>query len=86
MPSYSRCVSHDPTRSSGYTIDSSFREFKKVIPAGETEVFDLPVTGRLDRTYDPNRKGGVSSLVVVTSVYLANGDTYRCKIDIPSPR
>lgn len=81
-----RVESADPARSSGYTIDTSYGDFKKVIPPGESEVFDLPVTGRLDRTYDPNRKGAASTLTVVTNVYLANNDTYRCKIEVPAPR
>lgn len=81
-----RVESSDAAGSSGYTIDNSYGEFHKVIPPGESEVFDLPVTGRMVRAYDPNRVGGRPDLTVVTSVYLANNDTYRCKFDVPAPR
>lgn len=69
-----------------YRIDNSFREFHRVLAPGADAAFELPVTGR-GLTTDPSmRSRGDATMQIIVSVYLASGDNYRCKMDIPAPR
>jgi hypothetical protein len=79
-----RVESSDPGRRSRYAIDNSYRKFDKVVAPGDAEVFELPTSGRVVMQPQSVPYGGTLDLLV--SVYLANGDQYRCKFDLPAPR
>ena len=68
-----------------YVLERSYREFGRVIPGGESHAFELPVLARA-MLRDPMSERRESALGVVVSVYMANGDTYRCKLFTPAPR
>lgn len=68
-----------------YALESSFSEFHQVIEAGDDEQFELPVRGQAG-TRDNLRRTGNDAIEIVLSVYMADGDTYRCSYDVPAPR
>lgn len=74
-----------PDDAARYALERSYRKFGRVLPGGESHVFELPVVGRgLARTSTSVRRG--DTLTVNVSVYLGNGDAYRCEMFVPSPR
>lgn len=68
-----------------YVLERSYRKFNRVLAGGESHGFELPVIGRA-LTRDPNVVRGDEAMGVVVSVYLANGDTYRCELFTRAPR
>ncbi|HEV7239872.1 MAG TPA: hypothetical protein VGQ36_11580 [Thermoanaerobaculia bacterium] len=68
-----------------YAIESSYREFKQVIEAGDDEKFELPVRG-VGGTREIYRRRGNDVIAIVLSVYMAGGDVYRCEYNVPAPR
>ena len=74
-----------PDDAAHYAIERSYRKFGRVLAGGESEAFELPVTGRgLPRSTTSVRRS--DALTVNVSVYLGNGDAYRCEMVVPSPR
>ena len=69
-----------------YGVTPSYRKFNRVIAAGSSEVFELPVSGA--RLADTQRRGSSWSdtFEVIVSVYLEGGAAYRCEFSIPAPR
>jgi hypothetical protein len=70
-----------------YRIERSFREFHRVLTPGSDAAFELPVSGR-GVAAGPNnlQSRGDDTMPIIVSVYLASGDNYRCRMDIPAPR
>lgn len=79
-----RVEASDPSRRSRYTVDRSYRKFDKTVAAGDAETFELPTTGRA--VMQPDTVAYENTLQLLVSVYLANGDQYRCGFDVPAPR
>lgn len=66
-----------------YAVERSYRKFGTVLAGGESHRFELPMMGRSTR--DANIPAS-EVLGVVVSVYLGNGDTYRCELNTRAPR
>ena len=68
-----------------YALDNSFREFHQVIEAGDDEEFELPVRGQAGMRETRQRRVH-DAIEIILSVYMADGDTYRCSYDVQAPR
>jgi len=69
-----------------YALESSYGEYNQVIVPGDDEEFRLPVRGNAG-TRPTSRRGGSDKVIeVVLSVYMADGDKFRCVFDVEAPR
>lgn len=68
----------------GYRLDSLLQNVDRTIAEDDDYTFELPMTGRGVRSLnDPVMDG---HLAVVMSLYLGNGDVYRCPLQVPLQR
>ena len=70
-----------------YVFDNAYRRFNQTIPENEDYTFELPTNGRSTLSA-MNRRGRMSSesLLLLVSVTLEDGVTYRCRYSAPAPR
>jgi hypothetical protein len=68
-----------------YSLESSYGEYNQVIVPGDDEEFRLPVLGRAG-TRQGYRRGSSNTMDVALSVYMADGDKFRCVFDVEAPR
>jgi hypothetical protein len=75
------------TESSPYVFETAFREFNQTIPENEERVFELPSTGKAKpRDPDQMKIGVQERLVLVVTVSLEGGESYRCQFENRIPR
>ena len=68
-----------------YALDSSYGEFNQVIAPGDDEEFKLSVLGKAG-TRPGFRRAGSKTMEIAVSVYMADGDKFRCVFDIQAPQ
>lgn len=68
-----------------YSLSSSYGEYNQVIIPGDDEEFKLPVLGKAG-TRPTDRRSGSKTMEIAVSVYMADGDKFRCVFDVPAPQ
>jgi len=69
-----------------YRLRNGYGNYEQTIPEGENHLFKIPMTGRVQGVRSDQAMRSRRGLELNVSVGLENGDVYRCKFVVPSPR
>jgi hypothetical protein len=71
-------------QTSRYRVLPVRRQFDQTIAEGDDHLFELPMDGR--SVGEPlNRASMQSEILLLVTVALADGDSYRCRFSVPAP-